>query len=192
MEFWEGGISPKPKEEKPEIDTHIKRLIFMRHAQSPFGGDDKERYLSVDGKMDARKIGEKIKAHKFPVQKYFVSSAKRTQQTFAEVNAVLRLDPAAKTDMDELYNASMGDILSAVQDLKETDFSACFIGHNPGISQIVNFLFDGQSQDYDEMEMAVFPPASCAILEWDTRAKGKLEWKDIQPASMKLRLFITP
>jgi phosphohistidine phosphatase len=195
MEMWDGYVGPAPKKKAPDLlKDSVKRLIFMRHATSPFGsGSDKERFLAIEGKMEARKIAQQLEAKSIPIQHFFVSSAKRAQQTFTEVNAVYKRNVSLDLDLrDDLYDASMGDILGAVQTLSEVTRYACFIGHNPGISQIVNFLFDGKNTSYDDMELSIFPPASCAVLEWDGKEKGEMKWSDIQPSSMKMSLFLTP
>lgn len=185
-----GGPTPRRKQDS---QGSAKTLIFMRHAQSPFGGADKQRKISTQGEQDAKNVAKRLRALGVYCCFFMVSPAKRTQMTCSIVQNDLNpsLVSGALTK-EKLYEASMGDILDIVQNLSPEVQTVCIVGHNPGISKIVNFLFNGQGATHDDMELAVFPPASCAVLDWESKDGESLNWKDIQPSSMKLRHFLTP
>lgn len=118
----------------------MKKVIIVRHAKSSWKDttlSDMERPLNKRGKRDAPMMAERL-AKNVGVVDAIVSSpavrARRTATTFAK-----KLGYAKKNFLDEkLYDASEWQILQVIQSLDNAFKSAIVIGHNPGITDLVN------------------------------------------------------
>ncbi|WP_371152065.1 SixA phosphatase family protein [Buchananella felis] len=111
-----------------------KTLLLVRHAKaefdSPYG--DHERCLTGKGEHAAKKLGKRVSAYVERVDLALVSSAQRTQQTYALMSERLTV---AQARVDEaIYFAGVGDILDIVRELPEEAQCVILVGHEPTIS----------------------------------------------------------
>lgn len=155
-------------------------LYLMRHAQAHsfrFGQDDIERPLSTQGVHEACAIGAKFPLFPKAPDVALVSSATRTQQTFA--NLCLQSAPP-KLDSDELYHGDENAYLSLLRCQKAS--SVLLIGHNPTVSQFMQLLVGSKTIDAP----AFFPTAGLAVIAFST------SFQNLEIKSGELMHFFTP
>ena len=105
-----------PSKRKDNGEAGGLRLLLLRHAKSawPEGVADEERPLNGRGRTAARLIGDYLKEAKLIPDLALVSTARRTQETWALVRERLPLKPEMR-GVAELYAASPGQILEVLQ-----------------------------------------------------------------------------
>ncbi len=111
----------------------MRRLILMRHAKSNWsdpGQRDHDRPLNKRGKRGASAIGAWLKAKGYLPGHALVSSARRTQETWARV--VEKTGPAPTSYVPELYGAEDGVMLEVLRAAPDVA-TVLMLGHQPGI-----------------------------------------------------------
>ncbi|HEY6823453.1 MAG TPA: histidine phosphatase family protein [Steroidobacteraceae bacterium] len=121
----------------------MKRLTLMRHADARWQDarmSDLERPLNRRGTAAAEAMARRLLELALVPQLLLVSPARRTQQTGEIVAGVLAL-PARLVISDEgLYLASAADLLKVVQATGPRVAHLLVVGHNPGVSELVQQL----------------------------------------------------
>ena len=121
----------------------MKYLTLIRHAKSDgthFGDKDIERELNRKGRRDAPKMGMKLNELNFKPNKIYVSPAERTKETNALLVEQLEY-PLGEVDIEEgLYEASIGSLLSFINELDDSYHDVAIIGHNPSITYLSEYL----------------------------------------------------
>lgn len=124
----------------------MKTLTIVRHAKSSWnepGLGDRERPLNKRGKRDAPVMGERI-ADAGIRPSLIVSSPATRAWTTAKVIAEKLTYPVEFLQREnELYLASLNDILNVVVAQDEGFKSLMVVGHNPGLTDFVNYLSPG-------------------------------------------------
>jgi len=122
-----------------------KHLYLLRHGHSPFGElSDKERVLSEQGGRDVSTMGEQLNKKGIKPDFIYCSTAQRTRQTAQHLIESLAV-PSDLIQYDErLYNASLESLIYFVREIDDHVGSMLIIGHNPGLSELVQFG-DGES-----------------------------------------------
>jgi phosphohistidine phosphatase len=161
-------------------------LHLLRHAKSSWDDHslaDHERPLSTRGVRDAKRMSEHLSTRDAPPDLVLCSSAVRTQQTLGLIasslgNAVVQIE-------DELYGASLDDLLERLHGLPEAAGSALLIGHNPGFQDLVLYLSaPGPLRD---AVSAKFP--TCALA---TLALADRTWSGVQQGDAELVGYTIP
>lgn len=118
----------------------MHQLILLRHAQaSPEAADsaDHDRPLTARGRLAATGIGQAMRKAGLTPDVVLVSSALRTQQTFAALESESVWDEWPNMDtIPGLYMATKSQIADVLRNLPETVRSALVIGHNPGLHEL--------------------------------------------------------
>ncbi len=159
----------------------MKKLYLIRHAKSSWDDmllDDIDRPLNQRGKNDALLIGEKLRSRGVVPERIIVSPAKRTRKTAKRLVKTLGLPKELITNNEQLYLASPKRILEIIHDLPNSVDQAMIIGHNPGITQIVNFLANEH--------IANVPTSGSACILFDVKY-----WSDVRNNG-KMGFFIYP
>ncbi len=127
------------------------KLIFIRHAYAPGGGDPSnfnlndcstQRNLSEEGRKQAKKIGEFFKNNKFKVEKVFSSEWCRCKET-AEI---VFKDYSTKSFLNSFYSSKyaknktkqikeLNDYVSQIKSSK----NIVFVTHYVLISEVLNY-----------------------------------------------------
>jgi len=118
------------------------KLIIVRHAktnQISKSGSDYDRSLLPRGIAQANDLKKHFENTDFGIAEIHVSSAKRTQETFKLIEHAFKNVPIHS--WENLYLASSGEILELICQLNHTK-NILLIGHNFGISDLVNYLCD--------------------------------------------------
>ncbi len=122
-----------------------QHLYLLRHGHSPFGeSPDKERVLSEQGGCDVSAMGVQLKKKGIKPDFICCSTAQRTRQTAQHLIKSLAVHSDLIQYDERLYNANLESLIYFVRELDDHVGSVLIIGHNPGLSELVQFG-DGES-----------------------------------------------
>ena len=120
----------------------MKTILLLRHAKSSWkdaGQTDHARPLNKRGLRDAPRMGRLIAEQNLTPDLILSSSAVRAMHTAKAVaEAIDGLAPLVEED--ELYLASPRAYIDTARYLEESFQRILFVGHNPGISELLNAL----------------------------------------------------
>lgn len=119
----------------------MKKLIIIRHCKSSWSDlnlNDFDRPLNNRGVQDGNLMSKELSKKIDKVDLLFSSSSKRTRLTadfFIEVINIKK-----NNFMDELYHSSSENIINILKKISSNKKSVMVIGHNPGLTDLVNKL----------------------------------------------------
>lgn len=145
-----------------------RTLVLLRHAKSdwPDGIDDADRPLAPRGRKDAPAAGRWLRKHVPDITDVSCSPALRTLQTWQLVRPELGGTPTLHAE-PLIYGATVRDLLTVVRRLPADATTALLIGHNPGLSELVNEL-TGKRIELKTSGIAVLH----ADREWSAAQRG--------------------
>lgn len=148
----------------------MKTLLIMRHGKSDWGDidlDDFDRPLNERGKRNATNMGRFLHS-KIGIPDLILASEANRAWSTAKLTAQSMDFPPEDIHTDEnVYLASLQAILHVVATLGNETESCLLVGHNPGLTYLVNHL---------GVQLDNLPTASVACFEFNTDA-----WRDIHP-----------
>lgn len=121
----------------------MKRLLLMRHAKAVQAADplaDNARPLMERGERDARRIGERLRQHLTRPNLIIASPATRAVRTAQLVANALEYPPADIVLERELYLAEPATLLEVIAGQDPKLESVLVVGHNPGLTELVDAL----------------------------------------------------
>ena len=123
-------------------------VYLLRHAKSSWKNfvDDHSRILKKRGRNDAITLADFIRDKKIQFDLTLCSSAARTKET---LDLIYENIPSAFKEirlLDSLYHASGEQILDHLQGIKKSNI--LLVGHNPGLSEAINFFQKRCDEDY--------------------------------------------
>lgn len=146
----------------------MRRLILFRHAKTePFSetGTDETRRLTERGHEDARMMGQQLKIFGYEPDCVLVSAARRTRETWAEVQTSY---PDLKAIYrEELYLADPDEIAAEIA-ARPDCATMLVIGHNEGLHEFALQLagYGGtKNQDALARMRVKYPTAAIAVFE---------------------------
>lgn len=116
----------------------MKTLFLLRHAKSSWKNpslSDYDRPLNKRGKNDALLIAKLLKRKGINIDFIISSGAKRAIETAFFFAGELNLQPKV---LEDLYLASSRTIIRIIDDVDDKTNSILIVGHNPGITDLVN------------------------------------------------------
>ena len=117
----------------------------MRHAKAePYADTDATRELTARGREEAAAAGAHLASLGVTPDHALVSSATRTQQTWAAVRESCAPDVHEEIS-DGLYAASPAAALETIRLVPEEATTCIFIGHNPTAAHLAAGLDDGEA-----------------------------------------------
>ncbi len=148
-----------------------KTLILVRHAQAeqPMLTEDSQRKLTAKGKSDANELGYLLKEQGIMYPQLFCSTAVRALNTAKLIAPAIGLSTEHVKMHEELYNASVNDMLSFISSLDNTTETVAIVAHNPTVSYVAEYFTD-------EPFMS-FPPGSAAIIQFEMDSWNMLTHK---------------
>ena len=162
----------------------MKTLYIIRHAKSSWDTstpDDLDRPLNERGKRDAPRMGKRLKEKSIHPDLMLSSPAKRALSTSKKIGKVLKYPKEAiKTDR-RLYHADEETILSVVRELKDKHNIVMLFGHNPGLTDFVNILMNGEF-DIDNVP-------TCGVVGFQFDGD---EWRNVSWGKGKMLFFDYP
>ncbi|MGJ3265450.1 MAG: SixA phosphatase family protein [Salinarimonas sp.] len=165
----------------------MRRLILFRHAKSgyPQGADDHDRPLNDRGREDAPRMGAYLAAEALLPDLVLVSSARRTQETFALAGAAI--GPVETREEPRIYEAPAERLLGVVRETPDTVRTLLMVGHNPGMEDLATRLVGfGDRYAFARLQQK-FPTAAIAVIDLDAET-----WAEVVPREGRLERFVTP
>lgn len=160
----------------------MKTLLILRHAEAAPGADDFSRPLTLSGREDAARLGELMRDNNLQPDHVFCSPARRTRETLA----ALALDDVTPNFLDSLYNASIGDLLTAFHAAPDSAQTILMVGHNPGIHGLsVTLAGAGTPENLRRLSLS-YDPGTLTVLSYDGA------WGTLAPQTALLRDVLTP
>lgn len=164
----------------------MKKLIIIRHCKSSWSDlnlNDFDRPLNNRGVQDGNLMSKELSKKIDKVDLLFSSSSKRTRLTadfFIEVINIKKIN-----FMDELYHSSSENIINILKKISSTKKSVMVIGHNPGLTDLVNKLTSINLYNLPTCGVAII---NLNIKNWDlinNFSEYDLEWMKF-PKQLKL------
>src|SRR5690625_3967721 len=126
-----------------------RQLFLMRHAEAEFdGASDHERPLSMHGRVQARSVGQEMRAAGSIPGLVLCSSALRTRMTLDALLTQWEALEGSKPQVevtDELYQVRPRHALEILNGLAGDPLSVLLIGHEPTISTRTALLASSDS-----------------------------------------------
>ena len=160
----------------------MKTLYLMRHAKSSWKDHhlaDHQRPLNQRGKKAAPEMGRRLKKKGVQLDAIVSSDAIRAMDTAAAVAEILELPPKAIRHTGDLYHATPDQILDVVYRLKNQWNQVMVVGHNPGLTELVQRLYPEP--------IASVPTAGIVELRFDVSS-----WQRIDSAKLAFSTFDCP
>lgn len=162
----------------------MKTLYFCRHAKSDWSTSlpDHERPLNDRG-LQSIPVMAKVWQSLGEIPKNWVSSsAERALRTAQLMSSEFETSVTIKVE-HKLFHADVKDWMELIAQLpSETDSIALF-GHNPGITQVVNYL---SGSDIDNIPTCGMVKITFETDDWNALSNntGTLEWFEIPKKHM--------
>ncbi len=156
----------------------MKRLMILRHAKSNWGDEevsDFNRKLNKRGVRNANSMGEFLDAKHGKPDLIVSSSAVRAYETAKIVAEKMSYSINKIITRDDLYLAWVSDLINAIQALPDKVENCLLVGHNPGLTDLVNHL---------GVRLDNLPTASVVCFEFDTQ-----DWSNIGTENADLKWF---
>jgi phosphohistidine phosphatase len=166
------------------------RLVLLRHAKSdwPHGVPDQDRPLGERGRREAPAAGRWLAAAGLVPDRVLVSSARRTQETWALVGPELGGDRLDVRVEDRVYEAGAGDLLDLVRETDESVGTLLVVGHNPGLEVLAMVLDDQRGMPADRQRLVTkFPTGAVAVLHLMVD-----RWAEVNPQTCRLVAAAVP
>lgn len=174
----------------------MHRLILLRHAKSdwPHGVADHDRPLAARGRKAAPLMAAYLAEEGLIPDLALVSSARRTQETWALVAPVLAKAKASSSQPDgipmetepRIYEARVEILLTVLRGIRDDVRTLLVVGHNPGMAELTLLLSGGgDSHQLAELQRK-FPTAALSVVGFTGR------WSDLAPFKGRLDRFVTP
>lgn len=164
-----------------------RKLIIMRHAKSDWttnAGRDFDRPLSKRGNNDAPKMGNWLKKQDLIPDKVLSSPAQRTKQTAYLVAAELGLSEEDIIWDSTIYEASLSDLLTVLDNHTGEADILLLIGHNPSVDSLLEYLSSDVPEENDDGKLMT--TAAVAVLDY---GEGPIV---TEPGSGQLSILIRP
>lgn len=144
----------------------VRWLYLMRHAQSAdkqHSQHDKDRELTATGMREAATIGHFLKKNNYDVDLIISSAARRAESTATVIHGILNLQSEI-TINEELYEASVRNLMETVTHLDDDFKNILIIGHNPYVSYFAEHL---TKAEIGNMETAGLVSIRFEISKWE-------------------------
>jgi phosphohistidine phosphatase len=163
------------------------RLLLLRHAKSawPDGIPDHDRPLATRGLKAAPLMGSYMAREALISDLVLVSTARRTQETWALVGAEL---PASieRRDVGEIYEAPAERLAAVIRATDASVQTLLLVGHNPGFQDLALQLAGVGEADGLARLREKFPTGALAVIDF---AVG---WQDVTEGSGRLERLVVP
>jgi len=161
----------------------MKTIFFNRHAKSDWsdsGLSDFDRPLNKRGLRDAPKMGKRLKDRNESIDLFVSSPANRAINTARLIAAEGDYPLEDIKEVQRLYLPSTRDFLNTISEMKESCGSIILFAHNPGITEVVEYLTNET--------IGNMPTCGIAKIEF---AEAE-SWKEISGATGRMIYFDYP
>jgi len=121
----------------------VKTLLLIRHAKSSWKEPsltDLQRPLKKRGIRNASEMGERLAKLDHRVERIFTSPARRAMQTIELMAECAGFNSDMIEVCPDLYSFDYDDVMLYLRKLDAQWQSIAVVGHNPAITDLVNFL----------------------------------------------------
>jgi phosphohistidine phosphatase len=128
-------------------------LTLLRHAKSSWKDaamDDFDRPLASRGKRDGKRFGQRLQQCLPKPDLVLCSTARRARETLAFLSPEL-VDAAVVRYEGGLYLASAATLLERLRGLPDDSDHVLLVGHNPGLTDLVNLLLGPAADAIDNL-----------------------------------------
>lgn len=154
----------------------MPRLLLARHAKSSWDDPslrDHDRPLNPRGRGDAPRMGAALRESDLVPDLVYSSTSARTRETWAGLSEGMGVSPEIEF-LPELYLASPGTMLAAVQSAPRSAGTLMILAHNPGTHALaVALAARGDPEALGAMR-AKFPTGAVAVLDFPGP-----DWRDV-------------
>ncbi len=166
----------------------MRRLILLRHTKSdwPAGLADHDRPLNSRGRRAAALMGELLVARGYLPDRVLVSTAKRTEETWALARAG-RPELVAGLPEPRIYEAPPRVLDFLVARVPDSVQVLLIVGHNPGIEAFALYLASEGNEAGRRRMSLKYPTGGLAVIDCAID-----HWSDIASGSGRLVEFIVP
>ena len=164
----------------------MKKLIIIRHCKSSWSDlslNDFDRPLNNRGVQDGNLMSKELSKIIDNVDLLISSSSKRTRLTADFFIELIKINKISF--IDDLYHSSSENIINKLKKISNTHESIMVIGHNPGLTDLVNKLTSINLYNLPTCGVAI---VNLNIKNWDlinNFSKYDLEWMKF-PKQLKL------
>lgn len=162
----------------------MKTLLIMRHAKSSWNNDgltDHDRPLNHRGEADAPRMGTALKDLDLTPQLIVSSTARRASVTAELVAESCGYDGDIQLD-NSLYHAGVDEFIDSLRTISDDKTIVMVVGHNPGVSELVDYLTDmPEMMTTANVAIVKLPIEDWDSLDFDT--EGQLE-QVLRPRSL--------
>ena len=163
----------------------MKILTIVRHAKSSWSDTslgDAKRPLNHRGKRDAPMMGERIHDHGIRPSLIVSSPATRAWSTAKIIAEAINYPREFLQKEKSLYLASLDRILDVVVAQDNGFNNLMIVGHNPGLTDFVNFLVPGLTNnlptagvvsveiEQDDWSLYERPATKLLVHDWPKKA----------------------
>jgi phosphohistidine phosphatase len=130
--------------------NNLKRLTLLRHAKSSWENpdlNDFERPLNKRGQRDASLMGRYLAERGVRFDLLLVSPATRARMTAEAIAEQLKIDRDRLTFNEHIYQATLSELVALLQTIADDRQNVLLVGHNPGITDLANFLVAGRLEN---------------------------------------------
>lgn len=160
----------------------MKHLLIIRHAKSSWDDPaltDIDRPLNARGLRDAPFMGSLLRFRDLLPDRIVCSPARRAQATATLIAEAVGYPVADIDTRSSLYLAEPTLLVEWLRDLDDTWHRVYLIGHNPGLTELVERL--------SGKDIGHLPTAGIAAIDFAVES-----WEHIMDASGRLALFDYP
>ena len=147
----------------------MKTLLIMRHAKSSWKNaaqSDHDRPLNSRGKSDAPRMGDALKNLGMIPSVILSQTAERANRTAHLVAESCDFEGEVQLTRN-LYHAGVDEYIEALQAVHQNEEVVMVVGHNPGVSELVDFLTD---------QPEILTTANVAIVNLDIETWDRLDF----------------
>lgn len=163
----------------------MKTVYLIRHAKSSWEDEslsDFDRPLNERGKIDAPRMGKRLKEKNLTPDVLLSSPAKRALSTAKRIaDAIGYPKEKIKTDQG-LYHADEDEILNVIRSVGDKNDCLVIFGHNPGLTDFVNAMSNDRKRFIDNIP-------TCGVVAFRFEASS---WKQIDFGKGEMLLFDFP
>jgi phosphohistidine phosphatase len=134
----------------PSEAGSFKQLLLVRHAKSSWNDlsqKDFDRPLNERGEKDAPDMAKRLAKKNISIDAFVSSPAKRAFSTARHFAKAFGVKKKKIIQVQGLYEASVNDFYSALQDVDDKFDTIAIFSHNPGITAFANSLTDVHVDD---------------------------------------------
>ena len=163
----------------------MKNLLLFRHAAANHfqeNIEDHEKELNEEGRKESSKLASWLDKSQINIDKVYSSTAKRATTT-AEI---LFKNKKSIFSERKLYLCDYLVILKLIKNQSENITDLAIVGHEPSLSETLNFLIGHTRPDLNFFYNNVYPTAGLAIINFNV-----FSWKKIDQKTGILDAFVT-